>query len=184
MRIELGPALPQGATGEREPLDVWLAERVAPCEVSERLAAHLPPGIEMLGAEEIGDRLPSLGSSVRTAAYRVVLPPNAGDLARLRAGCEQLLARDTLRWVEVRGERVREVDLRHQVMELSVASSPDGTVEVSMRLVLGQDQAGRPTSVLAALGVEGDPVALVRTDVEVARPQVAVRAWRTMGRFD
>lgn len=184
VRIELGPALPQGATGEREPLDIWLAECVAPSEVCQRIPAHLPPGIEAVEAEEIGDRLPSLGASVRSAAYRVQLPSGAIDRETLQASCADLLAHETLRWVEVRGERVREVDLRSQVLDLGVAAWPDGGVEVSMRLVLGQDQAGRPTSVLAALGVEHEPAALVRTDVEVARPQVAVRAWRTTGRFD
>ncbi|MFA7296374.1 MAG: DUF2344 domain-containing protein, partial [Dehalococcoidia bacterium] len=44
-RIELGPALPQGATGEREPLDAWIEGRVEPCEVPQRLSAHLPAGI-------------------------------------------------------------------------------------------------------------------------------------------
>lgn len=180
-RIELGPALPQGATGEREPLDVWLDGHVEPCEVSARIGGHLPPGIVPVDAEEIGDRLPSLGASVRAATYRVALPPGV-DVATLRERVAALLALDTLRWVEVRGERVREVDLRAQVLALRVEDGA-GPAYLEMRVVLEQERMGRPTSVLAALGIEGEPRGLVRTDVEVARPQIALRAWRTAGRF-
>jgi hypothetical protein len=100
----------------------------------------------------------------------------------LRARARSLLALDTLRWVEVRGERVREVDLRAQLLDLTVGAHPDATC-VEMSLVLEQERAGRPASILAALGVEVQPLTLVRTDIEVARPQLALRAWRTVGRF-
>lgn len=180
-RIELGPALPQGATGEREPLDAWIEGRVEPCEVSGRIAGHLPGGIAVVEVDEIGDHLPSLGSSLRSASYRVELPMSV-DAAALRERVRALLVLDTLRWVEVRGERVREVDLRAQVLDLAGGEEADGPC-VEMRLVLEQERAGRPTSVLAALGIEDAPRALVRTDTEVARPQVALRAWRAVGRF-
>lgn len=180
-RIELGPALPQGATGEREPLDAWIEGHVEPCEVSGRLGGHLPAGIVPVAVEEIGDRLPSLGASLRSASYRVTLPTSI-DVAALRERVRALLALDALRWVEVRGERVREVDLRAQILNLAVTEDADSPC-VEMRLVLEQERAGRPTSVLAALGMEDVPRALVRTDVEVARPLVALRAWRAVGRF-
>lgn len=180
-RIELGPALPQGATGEREPVDVWIDSRVEPCEVSQRLGGHLPAGIVPVAVEEIGDRLPSLGASLRSASYRVALPASI-DLAALRERVLALLALEALRWVEVRGERVREVDLRAQVLDLAVSEDEAGP-GLEMRLVLEQERAGRPTSVLAALDIEGVPSSLVRTDVEVAQPLVALRAWRAVGRF-
>lgn len=180
-RIELGPALPQGATGDREPLDVWIDGRVEPCAVQSRIGGHLPAGIELVEVEEIGDRLPSLGASLRSGSYRVTLAPDV-DIGALEARVDALLALDALRWVEVRGERVREVDLRSQVLDLAATDSDEGPC-VKMRLVLEQERMGRPATVLAALGVEDAPRALIRTDVEVARPQIALRAWRTRGRF-
>lgn len=180
-RLEVGPALPQGATGEREPLDIWVDGRVEPCELPARIAGHLPAGLVPVEVEEVGDRLPSLGASLRSATYRVALPTDT-DVAALRERVAALLALDALRWVEVRGERVREVDLRAQVLALDVIDGADGPC-IEMRLVLEQERMGRPASVLAALGVEGASHVLVRTDVEVTRPCIALRAWRRVGRF-
>lgn len=186
-RLELGPALPQGAVGEREPLDVWLEERAEPCGVCERLRGHLPDGIEPHVVEEIGDRLPSLGASVRSATYRVLLPTTAVDAPGLQAAIDDLMGRSTLHWVEVRGERVRGVDLRAQVLALGLLppepEAASGSIALRMRLVANQDQTGRPATVLAALGVEAGPLTFIREDVEVGRPLIAIGAWRSKGRF-
>jgi radical SAM-linked protein len=181
-RLELGPALPAGATGECEPLDVWLVDGVDTDELCARLHQHLPPGLEAVAVEEIGEWLPSLGSSLRSATYEVVLPREAGTAEAIGARCRELMSLDTLPWTEVRGERVREVDLRAQVIALDARGGPDGVV-LTMRLVLEQERMGRPASVVAALGIAEAPVILVRTAVEVARPLVALRAWRAHGRF-
>ncbi len=182
VRIEMGPALPQGVPGDREPLDVWLAEPVELETVCERLRAHVPVGIEAVGVDEIGDRLPSLGASLRAATYRAVLASGACELDTLAARCRVLLDATSLPWTEIRGERVREIDLRSFILDLQPENTPRG-VELVMQLVLAQDRVGRPASVLAALGIESEPLELVRERVEVDRPLVALHAWRTVGRF-
>ena len=182
VRFELGPALPQGVSGDREPLDVWLAEPVDVESVCARLSADAPAGIEPVGAEELGDRLPSLGASLRAATYRALLPEASCELDTLRARCRALLTAESVPWTEVRGERVREIDLRSFVLDLQPEATSRG-VELCMRLVLAQDRVGRPASVLAALGIAEPPLALVRECVEVDRPLVALHAWRTVGRF-
>ena len=182
VRIELGPALPQGVCGDREPLDVWLAEPADLESVCERLRVHVPAGLEAIAAEELGDRLPSLGASLRAATYRALLPSDACDLDTLVARCHALLAAASIPWTEVRGERVRDINLRSFVLDLQPESTPRG-IELVLRLVLAQDRVGRPASVLAALGIDGPPLALVRECVEVDRPLVALHAWRTVGRF-
>ncbi len=181
-RFELGPALPQGVTGEREPLDVWLAAPLVLEFVCERLRAHVPHGIEPVAVEELGDRLPSLGASLREATYRAVLSIDACDLETLVTRCRALLDANSIPWTEVRGERVREIDLRSLLLDLQAVATSRG-IELRMRLVLAQDRVGRPASVLAALGIEEPPLELVRECVEVERPLVALHAWRTVGRF-
>lgn len=181
-RIEMGPPLPQGAAGEAELLDVLLAARAEPSEVVARLAGALPAGLEPLHAEEIGERLPSLGASVRAARYRATFeaacaPPD------LEARVAALLALPALEWEEQRGERVRRFDLRALIYGLDVRSE-EGRVTLEMRLALSQERSARPASVLAALGIEHAPARLVRTGLEVERPQVALRAWRERGRFE
>ena len=186
-RIALAAPLPVGTVGERELLDVWMSEPVAPAEASERLAAALPPGIEVVDLEEVGERLPSLQSAVRAARYEIAFDASAVDVDRLREAVQRLLALETLDWEEARGEseKLRRYDLRATVLDLAVRGpDPDGEVVLEMHLTLQDGATGRPASVLAALGVEAEPLETRRTRVEVERIQVALRAWRERGRFE
>jgi radical SAM-linked protein len=182
-RIEMGPPLPQDATGEAELVDVFLAHPIPAAEVLARIRPVLPPGIEPLHAEEVGERLPSLHASMRAARYRVVLDAAEVDAAALQARVDALLALDTLDWEELRGERLRRFDLRALIYELDVREEP-GAVVIEARLALSQERTARPVSVLAALDVGAAPIDLVRTAIEIERPQIALRAWRERGRFE
>ncbi|MEZ4554259.1 MAG: TIGR03936 family radical SAM-associated protein [Dehalococcoidia bacterium] len=181
-RIETGPPLPQDTTGEAELVDAVLAAPADPQVVVTRLSATLPDGLEPCHAEEIGERLPSLGASVRAARYRATFegPLQPHDLA---ARVSALLALQTLDWEEQRGERIRRFDLRPLVYDLRVSSTAGGAA-VEMRLALSQERSVRPASVLAALGVADCGAVLSRTAIEVDRPLVAIRAWRERGRFE
>jgi radical SAM-linked protein len=181
-RIELGPALPPGATGEREVLDAWLGDSVEVEAVVSRLIRTAPPGLDPLEAEEIGERLPSLSASLRSARYRATFAPDALDREALRARVAALLAQSSIEWVEQRGERLRTIDLRAVVLDLQLGCV-GGAAVLDMHLELTQERMGRPASVLAALGVTATPAALVRTAIDVDRPRVALRAWRAHGRF-
>jgi radical SAM-linked protein len=181
-RIELGPGLPPGASGERELLDAWLAEPVIPETLVRRLVFVAPPGLQPIDAEEVGENLPSLSASIRAARYRVTFEPDAVVLPALRESIAALLTLRSLDWVEQRGERLRSLDLRAAVSDLAAECS-DGRIVVDMHLVLTQHLTGRPSSVLAALGVTARPAAVVRTGLDVEIPRVALRAWRERGRF-
>jgi len=182
-RIEVGPPLPQHATGEAELLDVLLAHPASPAEVVTKLEGTLPEGLEPLHAEEIGERLPSLQASLRSARYRIVFDASLVDAAELRTRIEALLALDELPWEELRGERLRQFDLRTLIHELSVTEE-SGTVVLHARLELSQERAGRPASLLAALEIDAEPLEIVREDIEVEQPRIALRAWRARGRFE
>ena len=192
-RIALAAPLPVGTVGEREQMDVFLEEPVDPADAQRRLAAALPPGLEAVAVEEVGERLPSLQSSVRAARYEVRFDAVEVDAGWLEARVRALLALETLDWEEQRpgSEKVRRYDLRETVIALAVRPL-DGRGEgghgeevvLEMHLALAEAKTGRPASVLAALGVEARPLEVVRTTVEVERPQVAMRAWRERGRFE
>lgn len=184
-RIALAAPLPVGTVGERELLDIWLAAPVTPDEALRRLTEALPPGLEVIDVEEVGERLPSLQSSVRSARYEVVFAAADVDAAQIRAGVRDLLALETLDWEERRGDsdKVRRYDLRATVVGLAVRER-DGQLVLKMQLTLEEGKTGRPASVLAALAVEAAPLATVRTSVAIERQQVAMRAWRKRGRFE
>lgn len=183
-RIEFGPPLPPGTSGEREVLDLWLARGVDPEHAPDALCAALPLGVEAVDVEDIGERLPSLSASLRWADYEVALPAPAAPALPERVAA--FLARSELPWEERRGERTRRIDLRAAVLALEALPPAVGCTRLRMRLTLEPARGARPSSVLAALGVEAlvRPGSIVRTAIEVARPRIALRAWRARGRFE
>ena len=184
-RIAFAAPLPVGTLGRREQMDVWLEDGVEPAEARRRLDESLPAGLGIEEVEEVGERLPSLQSSVRSARYEVAFDSAEIDAEALRERVAELLARDTLDWEEQRGgsDKVRRYDLRATVIDLSVREG-DGRVALDMHLALAEGKTGRPASVLAALGVETEPLETVRISLDIERPRVAMQAWRERGRFE
>ena len=184
-RIAFAAPLPVGTLGRREQMEVWLEDGVEPAEIRRRLEESLPAGLDVEEVEEVGERLPSLQSSVRSARYEVTFDSRAVDAEALRDRVGELLARETLDWEEQRGgsDKVRRYDLRATVIDLCVREG-GGHVVLEMRLALEEGKTGRPASVLAALGVEAEPLETVRMSLDIQRRQVAMQAWRERGRFE
>lgn len=179
-RIALAAPLPVGIDGERELMDLWLDEPIAPVDGVHALNEAVPPGLEVVSIEEVGDRLPSLQSQLASARYRVRLDTSELTLDRpaLTARLEGLLALDELDWEEQRGEKVRRYDLRATIIDLTLEE--DGAT-LQMHLSLEEGRTGRPAQVLRALELDAGVPHIVRTEValrpaeapEVAAPEHA-----------
>ena len=178
-RITIAAGLPMGVTSEGELLDVIVAQRTDPAQLSERVGPHLPPGLSLCEVREIGMGLPSLSAAVRWADYEVDLPAGERDAS---AAIESFLAAETFHWVDTRGEKTREYDLRALVQELRVAGAGDGIVRLAMRLRCDAGGVGRPDQVLKALGLP-QAARIHRTRLVLAEASPAREAWRRRGRY-
>ena len=178
-RITIAAGLPMGVTSEGELLDVIVAQRTDPAQLSERVGPHLPPGLSLCEVREVGMGLPSLTAAVRWADYEVDLPAAERDAA---CAIESLLAAETFHWVDTRGEKTREYDLRALVQELRVAGAGDGAVRLAMRLRCDAGGVGRPDQVLKALGLP-QALRIHRAHLVLAEASPAREAWRRRGRY-
>jgi len=178
-RIAIAAGLAQGATSSGELLDAVLARPVPAREVPERLAGHLPAGLELLDVREVGLGLPALPSAVRWADYEVdVAAPGDGVARKIAA----LLAKETLPWEDTRGEKTRSYDLRPLVESIAIEPGCDGATRLGMRLRCQIAGVGRPDQVVKALGLpEADRIHRRRLVIEESSP--AREAWRRRGRF-
>jgi radical SAM-linked protein len=179
-RITIAAGLASGVTSEGELLDVVLAELTDPARLVERVQPFLPDGLAAIDAWEVGLGLPSLPTLVRWADYEVDL--RIDDVGALRAQVAALLARESFSWVDVRGEKRREYDLRALVQELRVEPLCEGTARLSMRLRSDSMGVGRPDQVVKALGLP-EPVRTHRLRLVVPETSPARDAWRRRGRF-
>ncbi|MCL7453254.1 MAG: TIGR03936 family radical SAM-associated protein, partial [Anaerolineae bacterium] len=148
--------------GRAELLDVWLDVTMDPAEVLARLVPVLPPGLEVLGVEEVGLRAPALQSQMRAAGYRAEVrtsEPLEGIETRVRA----LLEAPTLPRQRHHKGRMRSYDLRPLIQQVEVERGEEGKAVLRMRLQASPQGAGRPDEVLDALGLSIAPHAIERT---------------------
>jgi len=146
-KIAFAAALPVGVTGQREIMDLILDRPVMPLNFAQRLAPHLPPGLEVASVEEVYHKLPSLQSQVCAAGYRVEVEWEGRQA--LEARVTEFLAAETV----VRQRRGKTYDLRPRVESLSVGEAVPGGFVLHMRLRQGQSGTARHDEVLGALGL-------------------------------
>ena len=174
-RIALAAPLPVGVSGTRELIDLWLEEDISSSDVAKRLTAAMPPGLAVSAVEQVSDQLPSMQSCIEAARYEIRFDRDALEIDALGIAIDELLARETLDWEEQRGEKKRRYDIRATILELAVRAAEDGATVLSMHLSLLEGRTGRPAQVLRALGVEAEPLAIVRASIELSEAASAVR---------
>jgi radical SAM-linked protein len=148
----MAAALPVGVTGRSELLDLWLAELLPSQKVLDRLRPKLPPGLEVLRAEEVDLRAPSLQSQMRAADYRVVVHSRE-PVEAIRIRVQTLLERSTVPRRRQHKGRWQTYDLRPLVQSVAVERGESGEYILAMRLQASPQGAGRPDEVLDALGL-------------------------------
>jgi len=176
-RIAFAAPVPVGLTAEREPIDLFLAERLTIADLRGRLLAALPPGHELVDLHDVWTGEPSIAGRIVAADYRVDV--GGVDRAELEEAVSRLLAAGRLERPNRKGQAGRSYDLRPLIAELEVrpgrapaaapapgaASAPDAAsapgaapgagLQLWMRLRHDQELgAGRPEEVLAALGAQ------------------------------
>jgi radical SAM-linked protein len=153
-RVTPAAALPLGVSGEREIVDLYLAERLPIADLRSRLDAALPAGVVLVDLHDVWLGAAAAPAAVRAAEYRVEAA--GAPEAAVRAAVASLLAAPSLPRERRREKRTVSYDLRPLVERLEVsgwedapAGGPAGTLW--MRLRHGPETAGRPEEVLAAV---------------------------------
>ena len=179
-KIAFAAPLPLGFVGTAEIVEVTLDERVQLADFKARLVTQTSGDMALRRVYEIPPRGPSPQALTRMADYEVALA--GASLEDIAPKIVDFLELETLQWVEQRGEKTREYDLRASVLTLTAAADDDG-VTLTMRLACSQNLTGRPEQVVAAVMPEAYPGIYRRTGITLAEDSPARRAWRVTGRY-
>jgi radical SAM-linked protein len=175
-RLAMGPALSAGMTSEAELVAIFLAKRMDPEDLKERLNVQLPPAFRLHAVWAI----PSYGKKqtlgdIDTADYIAAVkgPADAEELARRAVG---LLSCSEIPFTRFREKKTQELDLRPLILKLSV-SATGSTVAVNMSLRTGSGGGVRPQEVLEQLGITGPDweVSFHRVALYASRPQAETK---------
>lgn len=155
-------ALGLGIEGQREVVEMELAEPVEPSELLRRVAEQSPAGLDWLEAEALDSRR---SSQAEALSYALAVPE--GRRETLRAELAGILAADRLPYVRQRPDRTVEIDLRPYLLDAEL----DAEGLLRFRLKMTQGGSARPEEVVDVLGLKdlmNQGAVLCRTDVHLA----------------
>jgi radical SAM-linked protein len=175
-RLVFGAPVPVGVTADREPLDLYLRERLTIADLRERLVRALPRGHTLVDLHDVWLGSPSIASLVVSGDYRCLLADDAGLVG---AAAAELLGATRLTRAARKGDTSKPYDLRPLILAMSVAPA-EGSAAVAdgsegggrgarailgMRLRLASEAGtGRPDEVVDELGrAAGRPLIVLTT---------------------
>ncbi|MFH0751470.1 MAG: TIGR03936 family radical SAM-associated protein [Chloroflexota bacterium] len=142
--------LPLGIAGEREVVDIYLAERLPVADVRAAVSAALPPGWSLVDLHDVWLGAPAAPAAVVAADYRVVVA--GAPRWALEGAALAILGAAALPRERRREKKPAAYDLRPFLLRLAVRDSDASGVTLAMRLRHGAEGVGRPEEVVAALG--------------------------------
>jgi hypothetical protein len=138
-------------------MDLWLDAPMGPAEAMRRVRSQLPLGIELYTITSMADNAPAHAALLQSIEYIATV---SGD--NVPASISKLLTQDTLHWVEKRGGKTRDLDLRPMIEDIQIALSLDTGANLVMRLRAGVGGTARPQAVIALLGMEAKSIHRIR----------------------
>jgi radical SAM-linked protein len=152
-KIQPGPPLPIGYEGDCEYIDIETSVVFNPAEITRRLNACLPEGIEIRRAVAVHARSRSLFDMIDLQTYRVILPKEhlpaegPGDwlLSRLQAD-------DDLNMEKTRRGKVKTVNLRPSIARAELTGESGTEIEILLSLHRVNGSAPRPGDVIRVAG--------------------------------
>ncbi len=166
-KVSFGPALPVGVESRCEHMDLELLGTVDPQAVADRLDRALPEGLQVLAAEPLDPRTPSISESLRAVHYLAEFPGDGwseGILSEcvmaFREAEQAVITREAPpknrhkgRHQKIAGGTQREIDLKEIVTHLTV----EGPGRVAFSLRADPSGSARPAEVLGAIFGNGQP---------------------------
>lgn len=158
-KVAQAAPLALGMAGEREVVDLYLAERLPLADVREAIAAALPAGWSLVDLHDVWVGAPAAPAALVAADYRAIV---AGAARRAIEGAVlALMAADTLPRERRREKKTTAYDLRPLIERLEVRAGGLDGVTLALRLHHAPDAVGRPDEVIAALGEPPAPALAV-----------------------
>lgn len=158
--ISMGGALAVGLTSTAEYMDLDFSEAITPEEFLQATRSQMPPGLELIKAEEISTSVNSLMAQINIAVYLVKVKTSLE-----KEGIEQVLrefkSQKEILVTRVRKKKVREVDLKPLVHEVKLLYIEDEPF-LQIRVQTGSKGNARPEEVMEVLarydGIEEVPL--------------------------
>ncbi len=143
--VSFASALSTGACGERELMDVKMAEEVSPEVFLEKMNGAMPPEMRLTGAWAVDDRHPSLSSGLQAAVYEIRLR-DAAQAKILTEAVSRMMKQDKIPVSRKTKSGVNEVDMKPLIYSLQ----GEGQI-LRATLKLTEKESCKPVMILEGL---------------------------------
>ncbi|HAJ35258.1 MAG TPA: hypothetical protein DCL15_06150 [Chloroflexi bacterium] len=156
--MQFAAPLGVGITGVNEPLDIILAPPLPLAEVTARLRAALPPGVELRSVTEAPLATEALQNLIIGADYQIILFAEPDEITAdlIEARIAAFLHSDTIWRERQRKGKYYTYNLRPLVFELRYLGYDTAQEEhrIFLRVQMRNGATGRPDEVVDALGFD------------------------------
>lgn len=148
-KIQLASALPLGFSSRCELVDMWIDGDLDLAGIPDRLNGAVPPGLNILHIEKVGDTNPPLQTQVSSSIYEITMLEDY-NMVELARRITELMSADSL----PRERRGKAYDLRPLVERITLLEADnEGRQRFSMQLAAREGATGRPEEVLDVLNL-------------------------------
>lgn len=152
-RIVYGTASSVGLASETELVDLVLAEDIPILEVTKRLNAVLPSGIDLKSAILLPDRAKPAMAITQASEYRIT---GQGDAVKVMNGLETMVGKTGFIVARQKETRTKNIEVGSMLIEFFVKEMECGRMELILRLKDSPAGNLRPAEVLKALNAYFD----------------------------
>ncbi len=173
-KMSFAQPLSLGYSSMAEILEFETYEDIEPAEISERLSALMPAGIEILGCIRLADEGKTLAAITEYATYIIKIPVDAAFCAErdIESLSKNFLAQSEIivQKPQKKTKALRDVDIKSMIKELRL-TMVDGNIIMFTKLDAGSNSNLSPELLLKAFqgfaGIDTD-----RSDIDVERREL------------
>lgn len=151
MVMNFAAPLSVGAAGEREIMDVGLAQEMDGEAFAVRLNGVLPPALRVVQARTIEDSHPAPMALLRAAAYEMLVDGPAGE--KLAQGIPAFLQKESIPAMRKTKSGDKPCDIRPMIYEMSTRGERESFL-FSAILALREEATLKPDLLMTSLGQE------------------------------
>lgn len=148
-KMSFGGAVGVGVSSDDERFIIELVEPVDASEIMNNLNANLPPGLQVLFAENVPDGVKSPIGKLNASDFEITV--STSDMSAVKELIGSILQSEEYRVTRVKANESKEVDIRPYVIDIKVIDNADGSAVINASFKSTNSGGGRPQDIIHAL---------------------------------
>ncbi|MHB1457118.1 MAG: TIGR03936 family radical SAM-associated protein [Armatimonadota bacterium] len=148
-KMSFGGAVGVGVSSDDERFIIELVEPVNASEIMNNLNANLPPGLQVLSAENVQDGVKSPVGKLNASDFEITV--STSDMPAVKELIGSILQSDEYRVTRAKANESKVVDIRPYVIDIIVIDNADGSAVINASFKSTNSGGGRPQDIIQAL---------------------------------